>query len=151
MMTVDARASRELRAVAYAMRDSERPVVNAMRREARAELNSSWRPALQAAPADRRQRRVLVAGARSDVGRGTFRLLAATRGRSLKGGLVPRDQWHGDEFGSNRLKQFRPRRKLGYVIYPTARKILPAAVAAYVRGAVRGLVEGAQQLDITRG
>lgn len=150
-MALDVRASRELQAVVLAFRAAERNVRNGMRRAARRELNETWKPALQAAPATRLQRRVLVQGARVDVQIDTFRLTAANSKRPLKdrrpgghgGGLIPAEQWHGAEFGANRYPQFGARRSpQGKVVFPTLRKVAPAAVAAWIRGAVGGLLAG---------
>lgn len=140
---IDVRQSRELQAIVLAFRDAESRIRNGMRRAARREANATWRPALQARPATLHQQRVLVAGAAATVrADGSLELRAATRGRALRGGLVPRDRWFGAEFGAHRFRQFGRRVKVGKVVYPAAREVGPKVVAAYVNGAVGGLLEG---------
>jgi len=48
--------------------------------------------------------------------------------RFFSGGASTLDMVYGLEFGSNRLPQFPARRKEGYFIYPTLRKIQPELI-----------------------
>lgn len=48
--------------------------------------------------------------------------------RFFSGGASTLDMVYGLEFGSNRLPQFPPRKREGYTIYPTLRKIQPEII-----------------------
>lgn len=48
--------------------------------------------------------------------------------RFFSGGASTLDMVYGLEFGSNRLPQFPPRRKEGYFIYPTLRRLQPEII-----------------------
>lgn len=159
---IDVRESRELSAIIFAFKTAAPSVRREMRKGARKEINQLWAPGLRSRAKNRQERQVLVRGARSKVESDTFSLQAATSQRMLSGGLDPYSQWPGVEFGANtQVKevyvwrssagrsfkrkqvmgaQFKPRRKSGYVIYPTAREVGPQVVAAWVRGAVKGIV-----------
>jgi hypothetical protein len=130
---------------------------------ARRALNQLWKPALLQAAGTKGERRVLAQGARSKVGGDGFSMLAATSKRKLSGGLVPSEQWHGFEFGAvpkqvsvwrepginspgvgrrtdvTTGKQFKARRKNGYVVFPTVRKVMPRIAAEYVQAIVASL------------
>jgi len=139
------RRSPELRALVLAFSTAERRIRNGMRREGRREANATWRPTLRARPLTKLQARVLVPGARANVGSdGSLTLLAATRTSALKGGLVPEAEWHGPELGAIQYRQFGRRMRDGKVVFPAARRVGPRVVAAFVRGAVGGLLAGTE-------
>jgi hypothetical protein len=48
--------------------------------------------------------------------------------QKFSGGATTQMLWGGLEFGSNRKKQFPPRTRLGYFIYPALRRIQPNLV-----------------------
>jgi hypothetical protein len=97
---LDIRKSRELQAAILATRAANRDVRLDIYKRARQELGGEWVPALRARASTRMQEAVLVKGARTRVGLDGFRMMAATSRRRLKGGLLPADEWAGNEFGA---------------------------------------------------
>ena len=163
---LDVRRSPELQGVILLLKRAHTSVRREMRAEARRELNSLWKPTLSKFARTRVQTRVLVNGARSKVSGDSFSMLAATSRRFLPGGLDPENQWHGAEFGANPKRitvtikghqrqqwagrNFGPRLGAGRVVYPSARKVGPRIVAAWVYGLVRGFAQGNAHLETTR-
>ncbi len=163
---IDVRVSSELQATVFAFKTAAPNVRREMRKAARQGINKIWAPGLRSRADNRMERQVLVRGARAKVESDTFSLQAATSQRALSGGLDPYSQWPGVEFGATTKvrevyvysrragrsfprdqvagAQFKPRKKSGYVIYPTVRDVGPKVVAAWVRGAVRGIVKSTE-------
>lgn len=158
MFKVDVAGNRQVAATVALLKVAPRRIRTYMTRAARQAITALWRPAVQAHASTKMARRVILTGTRGVVGSETFHLVAANGRRALSGGLEPRDQWHGVEFGAvpqevkvtiqghsrsqviNR--QFGPRVAKGRVAYRAARDVGPQVVAAWTEAAVAGAVHG---------
>lgn len=168
MLTVSALASREIRAVLLALKQAEPEIRKEINKKSKDVLTDIWRQEIaeQASIVGGKTQaarfKVLVKTAKVTVGNKGVTLTAATTGRPLAGGLNPKTQWPGLEFGAtkdvrsveftsklgNRYKQTRnvtaqldPRRKKGYVFFPAARHAVPRILSLWVQTSVKTLHE----------
>jgi len=92
-------ASRELQAVALAVKTADRTLRRDINAATRDVLNPVWQNLVaQRAAASRLDGRVFGSGARIKGGNPP-ELVAASSRRRLRGGLVPREEWRALEFG----------------------------------------------------
>lgn len=168
MLVVSALASREIRALLLALKQAEPEVRQEINKRSKEVLTAIWKQeiaeqtSLAGARTQRAQAKVLANTAKVTVGNKGVTLTAATSGRPLSGGLNPKTQWQGLEFGAtknvrtveftsklgNNYRQTRnvtaqldPRKKKGYIFYPAARDSVPRILALWVQTSVRTLHE----------
>lgn len=126
---IDVTRSRELQANIYAIRLARRDIRLGINKRTRARIRPLWQRELSARARGKRAHRVIVTGARATATDRGVRLMAATSRRPLRGGLVPADEWAGDEFGARtRRIQVRQRSRAGrpYVRPLTINRQFPA-------------------------
>ena len=160
--------SRELLAVILAIRQAPREIQQQIRQQTKAITSEEWKRAMaeQASivNAARPTSRVLVQTARVSVSNQNVRLSSATVGRRLKGGLNPKTDYAGFEFGGNPQKrttytatsrkgrrytvhnrhtarQLPRRNKKGWVFYPAAAHMVPRFAALFAQTTVRAIAE----------
>jgi hypothetical protein len=157
-----ATGSRELRAVASAVKLARRDIVNDINKATRATVNPLWRDAVDSAARSKMDRAVLSKGARVAAGNPP-KLVAATSTRALSGGFTPSVSWAAFEFGADpskvttytgkspRGKAYQIRRhtthqlprvnKKGRVLYSTTRDVIPRVAALWTQIVVRKFAE----------
>lgn len=168
MLFVSALTSREIRALLLALKQAEPDVRKEINNRSKEVLTAIWRQeiaeqtSLAGGRTQRAQAKVIANTAKVTVGTKGVTLTAATTGRPLSGGLQPKTQWQGLEFGAykqvrsveftsklgNRYNQTRnvtaqldPNIKKGYIFYPAARNSVPRILALWVQTSVRTLHE----------
>lgn len=122
-----AKGSREIRAVAFAMKLVSRDVRNAINRGTRETMNPVWRDAVASHARTPMDTRVIAKGARIVAGNPPAGV-AATSKRALSGGFVPAVSWAAYEFGVNSDKvttytSHSPKGKAYKVTRHTARQL----------------------------
>ena len=159
-----AASSRTLEAVALAMKLVPRDLKNEINRATRAELNPSWRDAVNYAARSKMDKLVLAKGARIKPGNPVV-LTAATSRKPLSGGLVPNDRatsaaW---EFGTPQRQEYTgydrknknggthtvrrrtriqlPYKNSGRVVYAAAAEMIPRLTSLWVQTVVRKIYE----------
>lgn len=157
---IDAKVSPEYRAVIFAMKT----LPTELRRQVRQHVKKIGQPeftqVMREHAQTRLEHRALADTARLSSSDQNVRLSSATVGRSLAGGLTPKEQYHAVEFGADRNKrtsftqtsrkghryqvrnkhtaaQLRPRRRNGYVFFPAAAAIIPAIASLFAQTVVR--------------
>lgn len=138
-----ASGSRELRAVAYAMKLVDRNARSAINKGTRATMNPVWRGAVDAQARTPQDRAVLNKGVRIAAGNPP-QAVAATSTRKLSGGLIPARQWAGVEFGSATHHGLPAKAPKGRVVYPAFRKFAPRLVSMWVQTVVREIALAAE-------
>lgn len=153
-MRIDARGSQELQDIVLAINRSDRDVQRVIRTYAKAELTRPWLEGIASRSNTTLERRVLAATATISVSNQNVRIQAAAKGRSLSGGLQPKVDYPGVEFGANRAKkktytrkgrrvtrrtavQMPARRKAG-PFYRTAEAMIPRLARLWVQSVVKG-------------
>lgn len=163
MLRIDARSSRELRAIIFALSNAEKAIQSQIRKQTRAAILPEWKQALAENADTRPEFRALVNTGRATVSNQNIKLTSATIGKKLSGGLNPKTDYPGLEFGSDRAKkstytarskngkaftvtrrtraQLRPRNPKGYVFYPAVANMVPRVAALWAQTTVRVLHE----------
>lgn len=155
---LDARASREWQAVAYAVRSIDKTLRKQIRTHTKRVAAPEWQKALARHATTELERRVIVATAVVAVSDQNVRIQAANKGRPVSGGFHPKVDGHAAEFGSNRrvvesrrvsartrqhaIKaasgySLRPRNRDGYVFWPAAREMVGRIFALWAQTTVR--------------
>jgi hypothetical protein len=156
---IDVGQSRELQAAILGLRRAEKDVQKNVRKYTQALLLPEWKKGLAERAETRVEHRVLVDTARVRMSNQNVRLSSATVGRKLSGGLLPKTGFGPFEFGGDRAEkttyeatskkgrrfkvtrrtrtQLRPHRRVGYVVLPTARDLIPRFAALWVQTTVR--------------
>lgn len=149
-------APRELRAAALAARAASRDVRNQLYRNVRETMKPVWTSGLEAHMSQPRDV-LLVAGAKVQAGNPPSLVTATTKKKV--GGLIANQNWAGFEWGANRAQKHiyertykggktgrveravlaghPQRRRVGRVISPTVRQILPRIASLWVQTVVR--------------
>lgn len=151
---LDVRRSPELQAALLGVRQAHPVVGREINKEARRTLNPDWTAALKGEATSRADDRIIVQGAKTAVSTRQVSVKAATSGRPLSGGLVPKYQWQGQEFGMTEKmvivkstssrgrqfsgprivgRQFPARTKFGRVAYAAAGKVGTRLVRGWVQ------------------
>jgi hypothetical protein len=160
------RGSRELKAVALALKAARRDVRNDINKATRATLGPVWKAEIANRARTSLDRKVLAQGARIAAGNPPT-LVAATSTRRLKGGLIPVESWHAVEFGADRAavttytrasvkgnshkvtrhtrRQLPPRYRKGRVVFPAAAELAARATALWVQLVVRVFNEAVEK------
>jgi hypothetical protein len=138
--------SKELQGTIVALKRLDKELAKQIRRAVKALGQPEWQQALAKEADTERQTVVLVRTARVAVSNQNVTLSSATVGRSLQGGAKPSDIAHSDEFGADRdfrrgkrhtRRQFKPRNRKGYVVYPAAASFIPRMASLFVATTVR--------------
>lgn len=153
MARIDVRGDKQLQAIILALKSSDREVRSAMRSFTKARIVKPWMSELLEASHTRLERLTIGATATVAVSDQNIRIQAATKGRKLSGGFVPKVDYPGVEFGANHQKvrymrkghpvrrnttaQLRPRNRRGYVFYPTAKRMIPRLASLWVQTVVK--------------
>ncbi len=90
---------RDAVAASYALRRVDTELRREMTRNIRSVVNPMWQGAVRERGRTRTDQAVLTKGARVNAGARPT-LVAASSRRTLRGGLVPRDEWQAFEFGA---------------------------------------------------
>jgi hypothetical protein len=161
---IDINDSKELQAAVLGLRRAERQIQANVRKYTRELLLPEWQKGLAEHAESRLENRVLVKTGRIKMSNQNVRMSSATVGRKLSGGLNPKTDYFAAEFGANRNEkttytatsrkgktfkvtrrtraQLRPRNKTGYVVYPTAKALIPRFARLWVSTVVRTFHEG---------
>lgn len=166
LLKISANTSREVRATVQGLRRVPRDLAANIRKFTKSELAPEWQRLLADRAGTAGQRRVLVDTARVAVSDQNVTLKSATVGRSLSGGLNPKDSYAGFEFGANDVTQtytatsrrgrsFRvtrhtrrqlPRRsRTGWVVFPTAAAIIPRFASLWVQTTYRTIYDALER------
>lgn len=161
-MRISIFASKELQAVAGAMRSLDRETKKRIRQETKDMAAKEWAREVAETASTRLEHRVLVKTARVRVSDQNVSLSSASIGRSLSGGLKPSESFAAVEFGADQKKvtytarsrrgrsfrvtrntrgQLRPRNSKGYVVYPAAANIIPRIASLWVQTVMRTTYE----------
>lgn len=149
---------RDAVAASYALRRVDTELRREMTRNIRTVVNPIWRGAVRARGRRPVDDAVLVKGTRVNAGARPA-LVAASSRRPLRGGLIPRDDWHGFEFGrtSDRvetytrpspnggrhtvtrhtMRQLPPRYANGRVLYKAVAEVGPRIFSLWAQTAIR--------------
>lgn len=150
-LRISVHGSRELQAVRARAKELPRELASQLNKQTRAQAEPMWKEAVAARVETALEARVLANTARVSVTRSNVTLKVAAIGRSLRGGAKPADIYAGVEFGANReqqrptqyakkrhtQRQFKPRNRKGYVVYPAAADVIPRIASLWVQTAVR--------------
>lgn len=162
MLRISVHSSRQLQAIILAMKQLDKEVRKQIRQQTRQVVRPEWERALAEHASTRLEHRVLVQTARAQVSDQNVQLQSARVGRSLSGGLKPSVHFAPVEFGANRnefrpistkatrtatqtmrlkkrrtMRQFRPAKRQGYVVYPAAANIIPRIAALWAQTVAR--------------
>lgn len=127
-----------------------------LRALSKSKMTTPWLSAIQAEASTRLERSVIASTSTLAVGDQNVRVQAAMKGRRLSGGLQPKVDWPGVEFGADRNKmtsyvrkghrvrrhtarQLRGRRRGGYVFWPAAEEMTPRLASLWVQTVVKGV------------
>jgi hypothetical protein len=124
-----------------------------MRSFTKARIVKPWMDELLEASSTRLERLAIGATASVAVSDQNIRVQSATKGRKLSGGFVPKVDYAGVEFGASHKKkrymrnghpvtrnttaQLKPRKRSGYVFYPTAKRMIPRLASLWVQTVVK--------------
>lgn len=116
-------------------------------------MTRPWLSAILDQASTRLERDVIGSTATVAVSDQNIRITAATKGRKLSGGLLPKVDYPGVEFGASHKKrtytrkgkkvtrnttaQFKGRNRRGYVFYPAAREMIPRLASLWVQTVVK--------------
>jgi hypothetical protein len=162
---IDAKVSREFQAVIFAMKTLPTELRRQVRQHVKAIGQQEWTQVMREHALTRVEHRILADTARLSASDQNVRLASATVGKSLQGGLSPKEQYYAAEFGADRNKtasfrqrsprgrsyqvrgkhttrQLRPRKRAGYVFGPSAAFIIPQIAALFAQTVVRTVAEG---------
>ena len=169
LLKISANSSKELRATVQALKLVPRDLQRNIRKYTQSEMVPEWHKGLAEHAVSRSQHRVLVDTARVSVSNQNVMLKSATVGRSLAGGLSPKDSWAAFEFGANRgdqakttytsrsrkgrsfkvtrntRRQLPPRSRTGWVVYPTAKALIPRFASLWVQTTYRTIAEALER------
>lgn len=164
VLGIDIYESRALQAAVLGLRRANKGLQAQVRKQTREKLLPEWQKGLAERAETHIEHRVLVDTGRIKMSNQNVRMSSASVGRKLSGGLNPKTDYPAVEFGVDRAKtstyevtsrkgkrfkvtrhtraSLRPRRRNGYVVYPTATALLPRFAALWVQTAVRGFHDG---------
>jgi hypothetical protein len=167
-MRISAFDSKEIQATILAMKGMDREVAKEVRAATKKMIQPEWQKAVAENGMTRLEGQVLTLTARAMVSNQNVTLKAGGVGRALTGGAKPKDIVHSTEFGGDQSainsysatsskgkrygvknrhtrRQFRPRNRKGYVVYPAAAEIIPRLAALWVQTTVRTFYEAIEK------
>jgi hypothetical protein len=161
---IDINQSKELQAAVLGLRRASKAYQSEVRKQTRTALLPEWQKGLNERAESRVEHRVLASTGRVKMSNQNVRLSSATVGRKLSGGLDPKTMSAAVEFGADRNKkvtysarsrkgktyqvtrrtrsQFRSPQRGGYVVYPTAKALIPRFASLWVQTVVRTFHDG---------
>lgn len=162
-LRISAFSSKDLQATILAMKGMDRAVAKETRAATKKMIQPAWQKALSENSDTHQEVRVLAQTGRAAVSDQNVTLTSASIGRSLAGGSTPSQLAHSVEFGSDQSfartyqarssrgkvytvrrrtrRQFRPRNRKGYVVYPAAASIIPRLASLWAQTVVRTFYE----------
>jgi hypothetical protein len=163
LLRISTYSSRELQGLLVRLKGADKETRKRIRQVTKADAGPIWTSSLNQQASTRLEARVLAATGRVKVSDQNVTLTAATVGRKLTGGLNPKTDYHGVEFGAEQgatsryeatsikgrrftverrtRAQLRPVKRTGYVVYPAAAEAIPRLASLWVQTAVRTLHE----------
>ena len=150
--------SKELQAAVLALSSFDRTMRTNVRRVTRILGNAEWQPLVRRHASTNLERVVLANTARVTASDQTVMLQAGRIGRTMRGGARPPEVFGGTEFGAfsnvkevqmtsargrrytarrDVNRQFRPRNRRGYVVWPAAGEFIPRQAAMWAQTIVR--------------
>jgi len=162
MLRIDARSSRELRAILAALKGADREIQQQIRQQTKRAIVPDWQRALAREASSLPQHKVLATTGTASVSNQNVKLASATKGRRLSGGLSPREQFGAYEFGakvkrstytqrSRKGKSYRVTRTTGrqfpaynakgLVFYPAVKRMVPRVASLWAQITVRVIAE----------
>lgn len=159
-MRIDVLESRELLATIYALRAADRTLQKKVRDYTKAVASPEWKKALAHRADTKLEHRVIVDTAVVSVSNQNVRIQAASKGRTLRGGLDPKTDYPAIEFGSGKKVTtfsrksknggthnvtrrggagLKGRSRTGYVFWPAAKEMVPRMAALWVQTTVKTL------------
>lgn len=151
--------SKELQGVLLLLKGLDRETAKQIRTATRMIGQPEWRSALAQNSHTRLENRVLVESGRLAVSNQNVTMRAGHLSKRLAGGARLSDVAHSAEFGANTeavqdvrssrgkqyrrhtRRQFRKRRRTGYVFYPAVASIIPRLASLWVQTTVRTFLE----------
>lgn len=144
------------------MKSFDRELAKEIRRATKSVVEPVWKEALAGNVRTRLEARVLADTGRAQVSDQNVTLRSAAVGRSIGGRVKPVDLIGGVEFGADQEKQttynarggqvtrhtqrqFSPRNRKGYVVYPAVAKVIPRIAALWVQTVVRTTYEALER------
>jgi hypothetical protein len=161
-MRVSAFVSPQLQAVLLAVKGLDKEIRKQNRQQLRQNALPMWQREVAEHVQSRLDRLVLSDTARVAVSDQNVQLQAARIGRKLGGGLLPREDWQGVEFGADQnthrgyeatrngktftvhrhtTRQLPRRNPKGRVIYPSVENIVPRILSLWIQTTIRTLGE----------
>lgn len=158
MPRIDVRESRELKAAILALRAIDTTISKKVRQYTKAVAQPEWRQELTRRASTGLERRVIADTAVISVSNQNVRAQSASKGRPLSGGLNPRVDYPGVEFGSHAHgvtyrrrsprgtvhtvtrvmgTQFKAHNRRGYVFYPAAAEMIPRLASLFAQTTVK--------------
>lgn len=159
--------SRELRALITALRGAHKELQTQIRKHTKEQIVPELQAVMSKHATTALEQTVLVRTARATVSNQNIKLRAGGSSRKLRGGLVPKRDAHAVEFGGDHnarttyvarskngltfrvtrrtRRQLKPRRRSGYVFFPTVADLTPRILSLWVQTAVRTLAEAVER------
>ncbi|MDL9978849.1 hypothetical protein [Microbacterium candidum] len=168
-MQIDAKASREFQAAIFAVRALDKTLQRMIRQHVKAVAAPEWSKALDRRASTALDRKVIAGTATVAVSNQNVKVKAASKGRPLSGGLNPKTDYPGVEFGAkddlatyrtrsrkgksytvtrHTARQLPRRNPRGRVFYPAAREMIPRIGSLLVQTIVKTIanaIEGKQE------
>ena len=132
MGRVDITKSPEWVGAIAAMRVIDRTFASAIRKYVKAMAEPEWKKGLASRSNTKLERRVISGTTTVAVSSSNVRVRSGAKGRPLSGGLSMERAAPAVEFGSNRYKQFGPRRRKG-PFYRTTENMAPRLASLFVQ------------------
>jgi hypothetical protein len=149
-MRISVFASKDIQATIAALTGLDRELAKQIRAASKSVIEPVWKREVAERLSSRLESRVLGNTARVAISDQNVTLKSAAIGRSLTGGGKPSELFHNVEFGADRShvtrgrhtrRQFRPRNRRGYVVYPAAANIIPRIASLWAATTIRTLHE----------
>lgn len=164
MIGIAAKSSDVLIATLLSIKASPKSIQQNIRKYAKADIVPDWQQGLREVDSTPLQKALLVATGRASVTNNNIKLRSGGINAKVSGGLstdtgAEGDSYKAAEFGANRFlahtvktvggkvsrakrltqRQFQQYKKTGYVVYPTAIKLIPHIASLFVATTVRTL------------
>jgi hypothetical protein len=141
-LRVSAKDSAALRATILSIKTLDRDLKRELRGRVRKLATVDWKAAMGDHADTVLEDRVLVQTARVSASDMNVRVRSAGSSRpAASGGIIPRRDGRGVEFGSSQTKSLPPRRRQGYVFFPAAAEMVPQLLSLWVQTTVRTIAE----------
>ena len=118
------------------MKAIDKPLAAAIRKYTKAMAEPEWKKAVASRSRTRLEQRVISGTTTIAVSSSNVRVRTGAKGRPLSGGLTMSQAAPAVEFGSNRYKQFGPRRKKG-PFFRSAEAMTPRLASLWIQTVVK--------------